>query len=83
MNEESSRSHSIFIITINQKHLINLDMKSGKLFLVDLAGSEKVKKTGAVGKLVRKLQLINNLVGRSKNDKQITFMFGKCNQRVN
>ncbi|KAL0491020.1 kinesin heavy chain [Acrasis kona] len=51
----SSRSHSIFIVSVNQKHLVNLDSKSGKLFLVDLAGSEKVKKTGAAGKLQKRL----------------------------
>jgi len=59
MNDESSRSHSIFIITINQKHLINLESKSGKLFLVDLAGSEKVKKTGASGQTLEEAKNIN------------------------
>jgi len=46
MNFNSSRSHSIFIITIKQKCLKTLVMKSGKLYLVDLAGSEKISKTG-------------------------------------
>jgi kinesin family protein 5 len=46
MNEHSSRSHSIFIMQVNQKNLIDLSVKSGKLFLVDLAGSEKISKTG-------------------------------------
>ncbi|KAL9648157.1 hypothetical protein ABK040_007521 [Willaertia magna] len=59
MNEESSRSHSIFIITLNQKHLVNLESKSGKLFLVDLAGSEKVKKTGASGQTLEEAKNIN------------------------
>jgi len=52
MNDTSSRSHSIFSVTIEssimgedgQQHI-----KKGKLNLVDLAGSEKSKKTGATG----------------------------------
>jgi kinesin family protein 5 len=59
MNDKSSRSHSIFIITVTQKHLIELDTKSGKLFLVDLAGSEKVKKTGAEGNCLEEAKTIN------------------------
>lgn len=43
MNAESSRSHSIFVITITQKNVDTGAAKSGKLYLVDLAGSEKVK----------------------------------------
>lgn len=46
MNENSSRSHSIFCITINQTNSKDQTAKSGKLYLVDLAGSEKIAKTG-------------------------------------
>ena len=50
MNEHSSRSHAIFIITIEcsetdasgENHI-----RVGKLNLVDLAGSERQAKTGA------------------------------------
>ena len=49
MNEGSSRSHSVFTITINQRNVVNSTQKSGKLVLVDLAGSEMVKKTSASG----------------------------------
>ena len=42
MNEQSSRSHSIFVLTINQKDLVTGTSKRGNLYLVDLAGSEKV-----------------------------------------
>lgn len=59
MNQESSRSHSIFIITVNQKDVVKQESKSGKLYLVDLAGSEKVKKTGAEGKLLEEAKGIN------------------------
>jgi len=43
MNAESSRSHSIFVITIAQKNLDSGEAKNGYLYLVDLAGSEKVR----------------------------------------
>ena len=46
MNEHSSRSHSIFIMTIHQTNIKDLTAKTGKLYLVDLAGSEKISKTG-------------------------------------
>ena len=46
MNAESSRSHSIFILTVTQNNLEDLSCKTGKLYLVDLAGSEKISKTG-------------------------------------
>lgn len=59
MNVESSRSHSIFIITLTQKDIVKMESKSGKLFLVDLAGSEKVKKTRAEGKLLEEAKNIN------------------------
>lgn len=49
MNDESSRSHSIFCITVMQKNTVKMNTKVGKLFLVDLAGSEKVGKTNAQG----------------------------------
>ncbi|KAI0140112.1 kinesin-domain-containing protein [Hypoxylon sp. NC0597] len=59
MNQESSRSHSIFVITISQKNLETGSMKSGQLFLVDLAGSEKVGKTGASGQTLEEAKKIN------------------------
>ena len=46
MNAESSRSHSIFILTVTQNNMEDLSCKTGKLYLVDLAGSEKIAKTG-------------------------------------
>lgn len=49
MNDRSSRSHTIFIITIKQTNRVEGSCKSGKLYLVDLAGSEKLSKTGATG----------------------------------
>ncbi|VDB94011.1 Bgt-1157 [Blumeria graminis f. sp. tritici] len=59
MNAESSRSHSIFVITITQKNVETGSAKSGQLFLVDLAGSEKVGKTGASGQTLEEAKKIN------------------------
>ena len=36
MNAESSRSHSIFILTITQKNTLDGSTRTGKLYLVDL-----------------------------------------------
>ncbi|KAK7311684.1 hypothetical protein RJT34_09974 [Clitoria ternatea] len=48
MNSQSSRSHAIFTITMEQKKGDD-DILCAKLHLVDLAGSERVKRTGADG----------------------------------
>ena len=51
MNAKSSRSHSIFILSIIHLHRTTQSLnKVGKLYLVDLAGSERNDKTGAIGK---------------------------------
>lgn len=49
MNAQSSRSHSVFIVQIQQTSTETGTVKTGKLNLVDLAGSESVEKTGAKG----------------------------------
>ncbi|KAH9951940.1 kinesin heavy chain [Amylocystis lapponica] len=59
MNAESSRSHSIFLITIQQRNTENGAQKTGNLYLVDLAGSEKVGKTGASGQTLEEAKKIN------------------------
>eukprot|EP01113_Clastostelium_recurvatum_P032464 TRINITY_DN4179_c0_g1_i4.p1 TRINITY_DN4179_c0_g1~~TRINITY_DN4179_c0_g1_i4.p1 ORF type:complete len:1189 (-),score=408.18 TRINITY_DN4179_c0_g1_i4:28-3594(-) len=59
MNAESSRSHSVFILYIQQKSLKEGSVKTGKLYLVDLAGSEKVEKTGASGTTLDEAKMIN------------------------
>ncbi|KAI8911609.1 P-loop containing nucleoside triphosphate hydrolase protein [Gorgonomyces haynaldii] len=62
MNENSSRSHSIFSITIESSEP-GLDGEpkyvSGKLHLVDLAGSERQSKTGATGDRLKEATKIN------------------------
>jgi len=59
MNAQSSRSHSVFVMTITQNNTETLSCKKGKLFLVDLAGSEKVEKTGATGNTLKEANKIN------------------------
>ncbi len=52
MNAHSSRSHAIFVITIEsceQGADGKPHFRAGKLNLVDLAGSERQSKTGATG----------------------------------
>lgn len=60
MNSESSRSHSIFTITIESCTKIDgTHIKVGKLNLVDLAGSERQGKTGATGDRLKEAAKIN------------------------
>ena len=59
MNAESSRSHSIVSILVDQKNTTSGRQKKGTLFLVDLAGSEKVSKTGASGVRLEEAKNIN------------------------
>ncbi|KAM3872427.1 kinesin-like protein KIF3B [Diretmus argenteus] len=62
MNEHSSRSHAIFVITIECSEL-GVDgenhIRVGKLNLVDLAGSERQAKTGAQGERLKEATKIN------------------------
>ena len=59
MNERSSRSHSIFIVTVFQRDTKTETAKLGKLYFVDLAGSEKIGKTEAKGKVLEEAKMIN------------------------
>ena len=61
MNEISSRSHAIFVITLEQNILgSKTDIrKISKLNLVDLAGSERTRITGAKGKQLEESKKIN------------------------
>ncbi|GAA6008802.1 hypothetical protein JCM10207_001729 [Rhodosporidiobolus poonsookiae] len=59
MNAESSRSHSIFVITVQVRNTETGTLKTGSLFLVDLAGSEKIGKTGATGQTLEEAKKIN------------------------
>ena len=59
MNAESSRSHSILSIQVNQHNSSTGRQRKGKIFLVDLAGSEKISKTGAKGVRLEEAKNIN------------------------
>lgn len=62
MNEHSSRSHAIFIITVecSERGEDGDDhIRVGKLNLVDLAGSERQAKTGAEGTRLKEATKIN------------------------
>ncbi|VDD84307.1 unnamed protein product [Mesocestoides corti] len=59
MNEHSSRSHSILMITVCQENLETQKKLHGKLNLVELASSEKVSKTGAEGSTLTEAMNIN------------------------
>eukprot|EP00939_MAST-03C_sp_MAST-3C-sp1_P002094 g2094.t1 len=59
MNEGSSRSHSVFIVEVNQKDVKTGSSKRSQLFLVDLAGSEMVRKTNASGQQLEEAKQIN------------------------
>ena len=62
MNSQSSRSHSLFQITVERSE-IGADGKQhirvGKLNMVDLAGSERQSKTNAVGDRLKEATKIN------------------------
>jgi hypothetical protein len=62
MNDVSSRSHAVFIITLEQmrQHGTEARMtKASKLNLVDLAGSERIRITGAKGVRLEECKKIN------------------------
>lgn len=64
MNQTSSRSHSMFTITVEAcSNAVGVDGKQhicvGKLNLVDLAGSERQAKTGATGDRMKEATKIN------------------------
>ncbi len=62
MNKHSSRSHTVFTVTIEM--IIGTDPKTsslrvGKFHLVDLAGSERQSKTGTSGDRLKEAAKIN------------------------
>ena len=62
MNEHSSRSHSVFTITVESSEMGadgKAHIKVGKLNIVDLAGSERQSKTGATGERLKEATKIN------------------------
>jgi len=58
VNEVSSRSHAILILSVKQTAR-DRSIKMGRLFLADLAGSERVGLTGATGQTLEEAKRIN------------------------
>ena len=62
MNEHSSRSHSVFTITVESSEMDEegeQHVRVGKLNIVDLAGSERQSKTNATGERLKEATKIN------------------------
>ncbi|KAG8457103.1 hypothetical protein KFE25_009863 [Diacronema lutheri] len=59
LNEVSSRSHTVFTLTLMQTNVASGQTLAGRLHLVDLAGSERVKKSGSEGQRLREALMIN------------------------
>ncbi|XP_015224145.2 kinesin-like protein KIFC3 isoform X2 [Lepisosteus oculatus] len=59
LNEHSSRSHALLIISVTGVNSTTGHRTAGKLNLVDLAGSERIAKSGAEGSRLREAQCIN------------------------
>ncbi|XP_050299180.1 chromosome-associated kinesin KIF4-like [Anthonomus grandis grandis] len=78
MNQQSSRSHSIFTVSLDMQHKTDKNQsKTAKLHLVDLAGSERPKKTGAQGTTFKEgvdinkgLFVLGNVISALGDEKQ-------------
>ena len=85
LNERSSRSHTIFRITIQSKRSDDTEedtVQLSHLNLVDLAGSERAHQMGAKGDRLRQAGSINkSLLSLSRAMR--TLSEGKANQHVN
>ncbi|TMW59570.1 hypothetical protein Poli38472_004639 [Pythium oligandrum] len=88
MNAESSRSHSVFSILIENYNKTTKATSIGKLSLVDLAGSERAGKTGATADRLKEAQAINKslsalgdvIAALSSNEKFIPYRNNKLTQ---
>lgn len=58
-NERSSRSHSVFIITLRGQNSVTGEKCDGRLNLIDLAGSERLNHSQATGDRLKETQSIN------------------------
>ncbi|XP_013144872.1 PREDICTED: kinesin-like protein Klp68D isoform X2 [Papilio polytes] len=67
MNEHSSRSHAVFLVTVETAHRTTKRIRVGKLNLVDLAGSERQRKTGASAERLREAARINQALSSLGN----------------
>ena len=58
-NDQSSRSHAVFMLTLRATNATTGQAVCGGLNLVDLAGSERLKRSGAEGDRLKEAQAIN------------------------
>ena len=58
-NAQSSRSHSVFLLSVRARHPSTGQTRAGRLVLIDLAGSERVGLSGAKGVQMQEAQAIN------------------------
>lgn len=59
MNEQSSRSHMLFMLEITCRHTDGTTVTRGGLRLVDLAGSERLDRTGTANDAARLKETVN------------------------
>jgi kinesin family member 11 len=62
LNKQSSRSHSVFIVSVSVREVLpdgEEVIRLGKLYLVDLAGSENITRSGAVDARAKEAGNIN------------------------
>lgn len=58
-NDESSRSHLIFKLSVFSKDQVSQKVSEGSLILVDLAGSERLNESKTTGESLKETQFIN------------------------
>eukprot|EP01060_Flectonema_neradi_P032323 TRINITY_DN5113_c1_g2_i1.p1 TRINITY_DN5113_c1_g2~~TRINITY_DN5113_c1_g2_i1.p1 ORF type:complete len:1693 (+),score=454.04 TRINITY_DN5113_c1_g2_i1:633-5081(+) len=81
LNERSSRSHTLFFLTMSKERANSPTTTQSTLLVVDLAGSERVHKTKSTGDTFEEGRAINKALttlgrvmeGLSKNDRSIPF----------
>jgi hypothetical protein len=67
MNSVSSRSHSVFMLCLDQMNLETGDRLCSSIYLVDLAGSETVRRTGAQGLTLQQASHVNKSLSTLSN----------------
>ena len=67
MNEQSSRSHSVFTLHLTAEHATQGTSLRGDLSLVDLAGSERLDRSQATGAAAKEAMAINKSLSALKD----------------
>ncbi|CUG92279.1 kinesin, putative, partial [Bodo saltans] len=67
MNERSSRSHVIVMLTLDERLTVDSTPETSHLYLIDLAGSECLKKSLATGKAAAEAGMINKSLHALRN----------------